>query len=65
VTVKVFVDTQGRPLKVLIEQGVEGPFGYNEAAREAARNSTYAPARKGGQPTNGWVSLTYNFGRPQ
>lgn len=65
VTVKVFIDAQGRPLKVLIEKGVEGSFGYNEAAREAALGSTYSSARKDGQPTTGWISLTYNFGKPQ
>lgn len=65
VGVKVFVDAQGRPLKVLVEKGVEGSFGYNEAAREAALASSYSPAKKAGQPTTGWVSLTYNFGRPQ
>jgi hypothetical protein len=65
VTVKVFVDNQGRPLKVLIEKGVDGSFGYNEAAREAALGSTYSPATKGGQATTGWISLNYDFGRPQ
>jgi hypothetical protein len=65
VTVKVFVDNQGRPLKVLIEKGVDGSFGYNEAAREAALGSTYSPAMKGGQATTGWISLNYDFGKPQ
>jgi len=65
VTVRVFVDSQGRPLKVLIDKGVEGSFGYNEAAREAALSSSYSPATKGGKPTTGWITLDYRFGRPQ
>jgi hypothetical protein len=65
VTVRVFVDAQGRPLKVLIDKGVGGSFGYDESAREAALSSTYSPAMKGGQPSSGWVNITYNFGKPQ
>jgi len=65
VTVRVFVDNQGRPLKVLIDKGVEGSFGYNEAAREAALGSSYSPARKDGKPTTGWITLDYRFGKPQ
>ena len=64
-TVRVFVDNQGRPLKVLVDKGVEGSFGYNEAAREAALGSTYNPAVKDGKPATGWVTLDYNFGKPQ
>jgi chemotaxis protein histidine kinase CheA len=65
VTVRVFVDNQGRPLKVIIDKGVEGSFGYNEAAREAALSSTYSPAMKGGAPATGWITLDYRFGKPQ
>ena len=65
VTVRVFVDNAGRPLKVLIDKGVEGSFGYNEAAREAALGSSYTPAMKGGKPSTGWITLDYRFGKPQ
>lgn len=64
VTVKVFVDPQGRPLKVQVEQGVDG-FGYNDAAKQAAYESSYAPATKGGKPVNGWTTVVYNFGKPK
>lgn len=64
VTVKVFVDPQGRPLKVQVEQGVEG-FGYNDAAKQAAYESSYTPATKGGKPVNGWTTVIYNFGKPK
>ena len=62
VALKVYVDEQGRPLKVLITSGVEGPFGYNESAQAAAMGSTYAPATKNGRPIKGWLSASYNFG---
>ena len=65
VTVKVFVDPNGRPLKVTIEKGVDGPFGYNDAAKQAAYESTYTPATKGGKAINGWITLDYNFGKPK
>ncbi len=65
VTVRVFVDNQGRPLKVLIDKGVEGTFGYNESAREAALGSSFSPAMKGGKPATGWITLDYRFGKPQ
>lgn len=64
VTVKVFVDPQGRPLKVQVEQGVDG-FGYNDAAKQAAYESSYTPATKGGKPANGWTTVVYNFGKPK
>lgn len=65
VSVRVFVDPQGRPLKVIVDKGVEGTFGYNDAAKQAAYDSTYAPATKGGKPANGWITIEYNFGKPR
>jgi FtsZ-binding cell division protein ZapB len=62
VLLKVFVDASGKPLKAVILQGAEG---CNDAAREAAISSTYAPATKDGKATTGWVVLDYNFGMPQ
>ena len=64
VSVKVFVGPEGRPLKVVIENGVEG-FGYNDAAKEAAYKSSYSPAVKGGKAVNGWTTVIYNFGKPR
>ncbi len=62
VTVKVFVDSQGRAVKVTIEKGIEG-FGYNDAAKQAAYDSTYSPATKGGKPVNGSIVVSYKFGK--
>jgi serine/threonine protein kinase len=63
VSLKVFVDPQGRPLKVVILNGIDGPLGYNDAAQTAALASQYVPATKNGKPATGWVNVDYNFGR--
>ncbi|WP_316410256.1 energy transducer TonB [Mesoterricola sediminis] len=65
VQLKVMVDAGGRPARVVIVKGVDGPFGYNDAAQHAALNSTYSPATRNGKPTTGWLTLEYNFGRPR
>jgi hypothetical protein len=65
VTVKVFVGQQGKPLKVLVENGVIGAFGYDDAAKQAALQSTYTPATRGGKPINSWMTVEYNFGKPK
>ena len=59
------MDEQGRPLKVLITSGVEGPFGYNESAQASAMGSTYAPGTRNGKPAKAWLNLSYNFGTPK
>ncbi|NTV73069.1 MAG: hypothetical protein HGA66_02555 [Holophaga sp.] len=63
VVLKIFVDAQGHPVKVVIVQGVAGPFGFNDAAQNAALASGYAPATRNGKPTTGWMTLEYNFGK--
>lgn len=63
VSVKVHVNAQGRPSKVILDKGVDGAFGYNDAAKQAAYESTYTPATRGGKPINGWVTVEFNFGR--
>ena len=60
---KVYVDEQGNPLKVIFTSPVESH--YNDAAQAAAMASTYTPATKNGKPTKGWVNLDYNFPKPQ
>ena len=65
VAVRVFVDAQGRPLKVTIVKGVDGPFGFNDAAQKAALDSGYAPATRNGKPVTGWMNVEYNFGKPR
>jgi len=61
VTVKIFVDSQGRPQKTMVQSGVGGSYGFDEAALEAARASSYAPASQNCRPVPGWVTKTYSF----
>jgi len=61
VSLKVFVDGAGRPLKVVILKGVDG--GFNEAAQNAALASTYVPGSKNGKPASGWLNMEFNFGK--
>jgi cell division protein FtsN len=63
VALKVFVNAAGRPLKVVILKGVDGPPDFNEAAQNAALASTYAPGLKDGKPASGWLNMEFNFGR--
>ncbi|GLH74531.1 hypothetical protein GETHLI_30330 [Geothrix limicola] len=62
VKLKVFVGEQGQPLKVSVVEGVPGPFGFDEAAIEAANKSTYSPAIRDGKPVRGWTAeISYKF----
>ncbi|MBL0210603.1 MAG: energy transducer TonB [Holophagaceae bacterium] len=62
VKVKVFVDAQGRPQKVTVISGVDGAWGFNEAAHDAASRSTYTPATRDGVPVAGFAIVEYVFG---
>ncbi|MBL0210728.1 MAG: energy transducer TonB [Holophagaceae bacterium] len=62
VKVKVFVDAQGRPQKVTVISGVDGAWGFNEAAHDAASRSTYTPATRDGKPVAGYTIVEYVFG---
>ncbi|MDE3245383.1 MAG: energy transducer TonB, partial [Acidobacteriota bacterium] len=62
VKVKVFVDAQGRPQKVTVISGVDGSWGFNEAAHDAASRSTYTPATRDGKPVAGYTIVEYVFG---
>ncbi|MDR3671307.1 MAG: hypothetical protein P4L36_10695 [Holophaga sp.] len=61
VSVKVFVDDVGRPMKAVVLKGVTG--GFNESAKNAALASTCAPGRKNGKPVSGWLNMEFNFGK--
>jgi hypothetical protein len=65
VAVKVQVDEQGHPIKVLIVNGVDGTWGYNESAQSAAMNSGFNPATRNGKPIKGWINMDYNFPIPK
>lgn len=63
VTLKVFVDSTGRPQKVQILNGVDGAFGFNEEAEKAALDSKFQAGSRDGRPVPGWVTITYKFPR--
>ncbi len=63
VHLRVFVGEQGQPLKVMVKQGIPGPYGFDDAAIEAANKSTFAPATRDGKPVRAWVEILYRFPR--
>jgi TonB family protein len=64
VRLKVFVGEQGQALKVSITEGVEGTYGFDEAAVESAYKSTYKPAMRDGKAVRGWTpEIVYKFPR--
>ncbi|HEX9081126.1 MAG TPA: energy transducer TonB [Holophagaceae bacterium] len=65
VHLRVFVGEQGQPLKVMVKQGIPGPYGFDEAAIEAANKSTFAPGTRDGKPVRGWIEIIYRFPRRQ
>ena len=65
VLLRVFVGEQGQPLKVMVKQGVSGPYGFDEAAIDAANKSAFAPATRDGKPVRAWIEINYRFPRRQ
>jgi TonB family protein len=61
VTLRVFVDEQGSPLRANVVSGVPGGYGYDEAATDAAMRSSYRPATREGRPSRGSVDVTFRF----
>jgi len=61
VYLRVFVGEQGQPLKVMVKQGIPGPYGFDDAAIEAANKSSFAPATRDGKPVRAWVEILYRF----
>ena len=65
VHLRVFVGEQGQPLKVVVAQGISGPYGFDQAAIDAANKSTFAPATRDGKPVRAWIEINYRFPRRQ
>jgi TonB family protein len=63
VLLRVKLDATGQPETITILEGVPGPWGYDEAAIEAVRRSTYAPALREGRPVPGTLDVRVNFPR--
>ena len=62
VRLKVLVGEQGQALNVSVIEGVAGTYGFDEAAIEAAKKSTYSPSTRDGKPVRGWTpEIGYRF----
>ena len=61
VVLRVFVDEAGKPGKIQVVEGVPGPYGFDEAARDAALQCVYLPGSRGGKPASGWVEFAFVF----
>ena len=61
VILQIFVSAEGTPLQVVITQS-SGLGSMDEAAEEAAWNSSWSPARRDDNvPVGVWTSVIYNF----
>jgi TonB family protein len=61
VITSVLVSESGQVLEVRILRGVNRPVGLNEAAEQAMRRSTFAPATKDGVRVRSWVTVPVEF----
>jgi TonB family protein len=61
VVTSVLVSEGGQVLEVRILRGVNRPVGLNEAAEQAMRKSTFAPAMKDGVRVRSWVTVPVEF----
>ncbi|MCD4847291.1 MAG: energy transducer TonB [Candidatus Aegiribacteria sp.] len=61
VILQIFISTEGIPVQVVITQS-SGLGSMDEAAEEAAWNSSWSPARRAdNEPVGVWTSVIYNF----
>jgi protein TonB len=61
VLIRVLVDENGRPVEVLLKNSKRAGLGFDEAALDAARRSTYTPATKNGVRVKMWLDLNIKF----
>lgn len=64
VVLGVLVDAQGRVTRVVVQASDDPGLGFNEAARQAAVETRFDPARRNGVAGKMWTSLTFRFNRP-
>jgi len=62
VDVQVLVDENGKVIDAMIN-GEKHKFGFDEAALDAARKSSFAPANKDGVPVKMWTTIRFEFKR--
>ena len=60
VTVRVLVDENGRPIEVALA-GARVGLGFDEAALDAARRTTFVPATKNSVRVRMWSNLNIRF----
>ncbi len=61
ILLRVQVDVNGKPEKTIVIQGVPGYLGYNEAALDVIRRSTFEPAQKNGKPVPSSIDIQVKF----
>lgn len=61
VRLRIFVSESGQALTVKVIEGVPGSYGFDEAAIEAAKQSTFQPATRDGKPVKGWAEVQFRF----
>jgi len=61
VVTNVLVSETGQVIDVRILRGVQRPVGLNEAAEQAMRRSTFAPATKDGVRVKSWITVPVEF----
>ena len=61
VVVRVLVDEHGKVTRAEIAVGDKTNLGFNEAALEAARKSTYRSGTKDDVPVKMWSELPFTF----
>jgi TonB family protein len=62
VVVRVLVDESGQVVEAEIE-GRKAGLGFDEEALQAARSSTFQPAKKFDVPVKMWTTLRFDFRR--
>jgi serine/threonine-protein kinase len=61
VLIRVLVDENGRPADVQLKDSKRAGLGFDEAALESARRSSYTPATKHGVRVKMWLDLNIKF----
>ncbi len=61
VRLRLFIGESGQVLQVKVVEGVQGNLGFDEAAIEAAKKSTFQAATRDGKPVKAWMELGFKF----
>jgi TonB family protein len=65
VRVQVLVDQTGRVINLRVPNPDFSGLGFDEAAREAARRSSFFPAKRDGIPGLMWTEVDFELREPQ